>query len=81
MLFKAGCENFSLRNLRAEIPAKSHIGQWLQHAIRNNGGKGKGHQGTCIKSTWTKPKGGGWQGWLGWGRAGGEIETTVLEQQ
>ena len=22
------------------------------------GGKGKGHQGTCIKDTWTKPKGG-----------------------
>ena len=25
----------------------------------DNGGKrGKGHQGTCIKDTWTKPKGG-----------------------
>ena len=31
----------------------------------------KGHQGTCIKDLWTKPKegrieGGRW-GWLGWG--------------
>ena len=22
----------------------------------NGGKKGKGHQGTCIKDTWTKPK-------------------------
>ena len=27
----------------------------------DNGGKqGKSHQGTCIKDTWTKPKGLGW---------------------
>lgn len=26
MLFKAGCENFSLRNLGAEITVKNHIG-------------------------------------------------------
>ena len=36
----------------------------------NGGKKGKGHQGTCIKDTWTKPKrgkieGGKWGG-LGW---------------
>ena len=35
----------------------------------DNGGKGKGHQGTCIKDPWTKPKGnkieGGRWGWLG----------------
>ena len=34
------------------------------------GKKGKGHQGTCIKDTWTKSKedrieGGRWA-WLGW---------------
>ena len=31
---------------------------------------GKGHQGTCRKDTWTKPKGGriegGRWGWVGW---------------
>ena len=47
---------------------------------------GKGHQRTCIKDTWTKPKGGringGRWGWLGWGvSGGGKVETTVLEQQ
>ena len=25
--------------------------------MRNRGKKGKGPQGTCIKDTWTKPKG------------------------
>ena len=46
---------------------------------------GKGCQGTCIKDTWTKPKGGriegGMWGWLGWGDWWGEMETTVLEHQ
>ena len=44
--------------------------------------------GTCIKDTWTKPKGGRIEGerwgWLRLGGAvsgGGEMETTVLEQQ
>ena len=51
----------------------------------DNGG-GEGHQGTCIKDTWTKPKrgsikGGRW-GWLGWGGSGGgKMETTILEHQ
>ena len=43
----------------------------------DNGGKlGKGHQGTCIKDPWTKPKGigsrvGGGDGWGGgWGVVG-----------
>ena len=47
--------------------------------------KGEGLSGTCIKDTWTKPKGtgsrvgsgDGWGGWESWG----ERETTVLEQQ
>ena len=48
-------------------------------------GKGKGHQGTCIKDTWTKPKGvglrvGGEDGGVE-GSSGGKMETTVLEQQ
>ena len=44
------------------------------------GGKGKGHQGTCIKDTWGKPKGVGSR--VGGGVSGGGImETTVLEQQ
>ena len=37
----------------------------------NGGKKGKGHQGTCIKDPWKKPKGdrieGGRWGRLGWG--------------
>ena len=49
------------------------------------GGKWEGCQGTCIKDTWTKPKGvrikGGRWRWLAWGGGEGKIETTVLEQQ
>ena len=26
--------------------------------VENRGNKGKGHQGTCIKDPWTRPKGG-----------------------
>ena len=35
----------------------------------NGGKKEKGHQGTCIKDTWTKPKGSSIEGgrWDGWG--------------
>ena len=47
--------------------------------------KRKSHQGIYIKDPWTKPKrgrikGGRW-GWVGQGRGGGTMETTVLEQQ
>ena len=50
------------------------------------GGKRGGMSGTCMKDTGTKPKGGRIQGrrwgWLGWeGVVGGEMETTILEQQ
>ena len=45
----------------------------------------EGFSGTSIKATWTKPKGsrikGGKWGCLGWGSGGGEMETTVKEQQ
>ena len=41
----------------------------------DNGGR-MGCQGTCIKDTWTKPKGdrikGGRWGWLGWGGVVGD---------
>ena len=45
----------------------------------NMGKKGKGHQGTCMKDPWTKPKGGrtecGRWGWVGWSRVvGGKWE-------
>ena len=50
----------------------------------DNGGKSrKGHQGTCIKDTWTKPKvgrikGGRW-GSLGWmGVMGGKWRKLYL---
>ena len=53
---------------------------------RDTGEKqGKGHQGTCMKDTWTKPKGQvqGWEMEMGGaGKRGGvKMETTVLEQQ
>ena len=50
------------------------------------GGNGDGFSGTCIKNTWTKPKGcrieGGMWRYLGlWGVVWGEMETTELEKQ
>ena len=41
---------------------------------------GKGHQGTCIKDTWTKPKVvgsrvGGRDGWGGGGHGGVKMKT------
>ena len=50
------------------------------------GGRGKGFSGTTVKDTWTKPRGVGIRGvsrgWLGCGgNGGGEMQTTVLEQQ
>ena len=51
------------------------------------GGKeAKSNQETCVKDPWTKPKrgrieGGRW-GWVGQvEHGGGEMETTVFEQQ
>ena len=46
---------------------------------------GKGCQGTCIKDTCTKPKGGriegGRRGYVGWGGSDrGKMETTIFEQ-
>ena len=51
----------------------------------NQGKTGKGHQRTCIKDTWTKPKGGKSKGgkweWQVCGVDRGKMETTILEQQ
>ena len=49
------------------------------------GEKSEGFSETCIKNTWTKPKGdrikyGEW-GQMGEGSSRGEMETNVLEQQ
>ena len=44
------------------------------------GGKGGGFSGTCIKDTWTKPKGARIKGGNGDGWGGGKMETTVFEQ-
>ena len=49
------------------------------------GGKEKVHQGTCIKDTWTKPKGtgsrvgdkDGWGGGLWWGENGDNCIWTT----
>ena len=50
----------------------------------NWGSRGKGHQGTCTKDTWTKSKGGRIEGerlGLVGGRSGGrKMETSVHEQ-
>ena len=48
------------------------------------GKKGKGHQGTCIKDPWTKPRGGslegGRSGWVGQGKVVmGKWKTTVFK--
>ena len=50
------------------------------------GGKEEGFSGTCMKDTWTKPKGsrikGGKWGWLGWGAVvGRKWRQPVPEQQ
>ena len=49
------------------------------------GVEGEGFSGTCIKDTWTKPKGVGSRVRSGddWGEGSreGKMETTVLEQQ
>ena len=51
----------------------------------DNGGKGKGHQGTCIKDPWMKQSREGLRAGSEVGEAGesgdGKMETTVLEQQ
>ena len=44
------------------------------------GGNGEGFSGTCIKDTWTKPKGARIKGGR-WGMGGEKMETTVFEQQ
>ena len=40
----------------------------------SRGKKGKGHQGTCIKDSWTKPKAGRMEGGAG-KSGGGKMET------
>ena len=51
----------------------------------NGGKKEKDHQGTYIKDTWTKPKGGRIKSGRDVrgveGSGDGKMETTVLEQQ
>ena len=46
--------------------------------------KGKGHKGTCIRDTWTKPKGvrieGGRQGMDGVGSGGGKWRQLYLNK-
>ena len=53
-----------------EIKNKLTVTRGEGRAI-TGGTKGKGHQGTCMKEPWTKPKEiesrvGGWEGWR-WG--------------
>ena len=58
------------QNITRDIEIKNKLTVTRGWRERDNGGnKGKGHQGTCIKDTWTKPKGGqiqdGRWGWVG----------------
>ena len=62
----------SKQNITRDTEIKNKLTVTRGKRGENNGGKnGKGHQGTCIKDTRTKPKGdriesGRW-GWLEWG--------------
>ena len=62
------------QNITRDIEIKNKLA--VTREGKDNGVKWrKGHQGTCIKDPWTKPKrgrikGGRW-GWLGSGRVGG----------
>ena len=68
--------NFPIFKICIEIKNKRTVTR--EEGERDTGGKqGKGHQGTCIKDTWTKPQGeglrvGGRGGWVGawWGENG-----------
>ena len=58
------------RNISRDIEIKNKLTVTREEMGGDNGGEGeKGCQGTCIKDTWTKPKGvrieGGRWGWLG----------------
>ena len=77
------------QNVTRDIEIKNKLTVTREEVGGDNGwgagGEGKGHHGKCIKDPWRKPKGvglmvGGKDG--GAGRSGGgEMGTTVLEQQ
>ena len=76
----------SKQNITRDIEIKNKLTATRGEGDGDNGGKkGDGLSETCIKDTWTKPR--GWdQGWeVGLagveGRVGGGMATTVLEQQ
>ena len=79
-------KQISKQNITRDTEIKNKLTVTRQEVGGDNGGEtGKGCQGTCINDPLTKPKwgrmeGGRW-GWLGWRGVGGEMETTVLEQQ
>ena len=50
------------RTRKIEIKNNLTVNRGKGGKMNNRGKKGKGHQGTCIKDTWTKPK---------WGRIKG----------
>ena len=60
------------QSITRDIEIKNKLTVTSRERGGNNGGKKrKGHQGTCIKDPWTKPKGGTIEGgrW-GWVRRG-----------
>ena len=52
-------KKISKQHITIDIEIKNKLTVTKGGGEGNNGGKqGEGHQGTCIKDTWTKPKGG-----------------------
>ena len=71
-------KQISKQNVARDIEIKNKLTVNRGEGKRDNqGNQGKVHQGTCIKDTWTKPKGcrvkgGRWE-WVGrkwWGKNG-----------
>ena len=63
------------KNEAFELALQNLVNKKEDNWGRGEGNNGKGHQRTCIKDPWTKPKGGRTEGgrweWMGWGRAVG----------
>ena len=75
-----------MQNITRDIEINNKLTVTRGEGSGNYGGiKRKGHQGTCLKDTWTKPKVGGSQvggedGWCRgelWGENGDNCTSTI----